>query len=848
MTELPGTQVVNYMRSPAWVYYRVPPSKHLGRKVDDPNPAYTEEEKERFRDPVAHREYRKGIIARTNRAFRLVTTPPLIPPTPFTVSVLILRTMKLLSSLEPSRCPRSSTTTPSSAPNSSPSEKLAAAVSLRARVTSNPSPGPTANCRQPHHQDHRERRAHRRRQRLRMRRHRLRMLLLTSMIETPCHLIFEVLLIHLMETSHSFYYNHALLLYPLLDAAHTKKHWQKRWPQGLVDKATQKATKTVKKRCTYKYKHGSITGFDVSHCPKFPLIGLNGANLAEKWTDEPQSYLSVATAGFPNYFIYMGPNSLGGHGSLVESINWTGGCFVKWIQKIATEDIKYVVPKKSAEEAFVRYGNEIHKTLIWTGSCKSWYKRNKVDGRVTAILLHRMISELRPEDFEIEYRSPNPFRFMGNGLTEESLQSNPQASYAASYYVLALPSFCYESNTVPPLDLSGIPPIDWLVSSSRPPDRLLKAPQHRISEGNGQRIKPSSWGLLSDQIRLLRGNTEFLRAEDEEPEFESTSAARAASDEESERENAPTVGVGPESLQSSASGSRPRRTIREPASTEIEKIPKYEIGKVTKANFSTWKDRLSTHMALQNCLEVVEYTKEKKDDPEMIKEILLHPEMSRQNRRATYYIECNVSDDDLYAIMHLKSAGEKWHWIERKYGTDTDIDQDFAILAIIQWRKDPSKSIADSLKEIESMNARLYKPARPRRWPTRGRGGHQGRQGGSQKARIADDQQQPGESISSKKIQGYDHRTYVGEDDVNRVDAPAERTITTPSIRDVEPFDMRDVADQVFKEPPNESAASIQDRVSERYNKFLREDRAFIAKGVTTLWNIELRRDDSCFA
>lgn len=72
MAALPGTEVVNFMRSPAWVYFRVPPSKHLGRKVDDANPAYSEEEKQRFRDPATHKEYRKGIISRTNRAFRLV--------------------------------------------------------------------------------------------------------------------------------------------------------------------------------------------------------------------------------------------------------------------------------------------------------------------------------------------------------------------------------------------------------------------------------------------------------------------------------------------------------------------------------------------------------------------------------------------------------------------------------------------------------------------------------------------------------------------------------------------------------------------------------------------------------
>ena len=72
MAKLPGTTVRNFIRGPAWVYYRVPPSKHLGRDTDDTNPAYLEEEKERFRDPVQHREYRKGMIHRVNKAFRLV--------------------------------------------------------------------------------------------------------------------------------------------------------------------------------------------------------------------------------------------------------------------------------------------------------------------------------------------------------------------------------------------------------------------------------------------------------------------------------------------------------------------------------------------------------------------------------------------------------------------------------------------------------------------------------------------------------------------------------------------------------------------------------------------------------
>jgi cation diffusion facilitator CzcD-associated flavoprotein CzcO len=83
MQKLPGTDVTNFMRGPTWVYYRVPPSKHLGREVDDPNPAYTDEERRNWREnPDELRKYRKAMINRTNKAFKMVNLnqPPRFYP------------------------------------------------------------------------------------------------------------------------------------------------------------------------------------------------------------------------------------------------------------------------------------------------------------------------------------------------------------------------------------------------------------------------------------------------------------------------------------------------------------------------------------------------------------------------------------------------------------------------------------------------------------------------------------------------------------------------------------------------------------------------------------------------
>ncbi|KAB8219456.1 hypothetical protein BDV33DRAFT_204369 [Aspergillus novoparasiticus] len=337
MANLPGTEVINFVRGGGWIYYRIPPSRHLGRTTDEVNPTYTEEEKTRFQDPEYHHQYRKGIIDRTNKAYKL-----------------------FLKGKNNEEAVRFGT------------EQMAAKLNHDPELCRILIPKWEVGCRRvtpgPGY--------------------------LEAFSKPNCNLT-DSPITHISG-----------------NAVHTA--------DGNIFECDVVVC---------------ATGFDVSHRPRFPLIGQNGANLAEKWADEPESYLSVATAGFPNYFIFSGPNSLGGHGSLVEALNWTGDYFVKWIKKIATEDIKSVVPKKSAEEAFVRYGDEVHKTIVWTGSCKSWYKRNKANGRVTALfggsalLFNRLISDLRPEDFDIEYRSANNFRFLGNGFLEYEMDPEQDLSW-----------------------------------------------------------------------------------------------------------------------------------------------------------------------------------------------------------------------------------------------------------------------------------------------------------------------------------------------------------------------------------------------------------------------------------
>ncbi len=47
----------------------------------------------------------------------------------------------------------------------------------------------------------------------------------------------------------------------------------------------------------------TATGYETSYVPRFPIIGLGGVNLQDKWKKEGAgAYLSCAVPGFPNYF------------------------------------------------------------------------------------------------------------------------------------------------------------------------------------------------------------------------------------------------------------------------------------------------------------------------------------------------------------------------------------------------------------------------------------------------------------------------------------------------------------------------------------------------------------------
>lgn len=80
------------------------------------------------------------------------------------------------------------------------------------------------------------------------------------------------------------------------------------------------------------------------------------------------------SANVPNHFVYAGPYSGYGHGSLLPTIENTTHYILKVLEKAQIEDIKRISLKQRSAEDFTKHANLWLSTTTWSGPCTSWYK------------------------------------------------------------------------------------------------------------------------------------------------------------------------------------------------------------------------------------------------------------------------------------------------------------------------------------------------------------------------------------------------------------------------------------------------------------------------------------------
>jgi cation diffusion facilitator CzcD-associated flavoprotein CzcO len=127
------------------------------------------------------------------------------------------------------------------------------------------------------------------------------------------------------------------------------------------------------------------TGFKVTDQPVMDIVrGRDGVSLREAWADGMEAHLGTAIAGFPNFFLLIGPNTGLGHSSMVFMIESQIAYILDALKTMDAEGLREVEVRRDVQRAFVDGVRSSMRNTVWTrGGCTSWYLDS--EGRNTTL-------------------------------------------------------------------------------------------------------------------------------------------------------------------------------------------------------------------------------------------------------------------------------------------------------------------------------------------------------------------------------------------------------------------------------------------------------------------------------
>ncbi|PMD52338.1 4-hydroxyacetophenone monooxygenase [Hyaloscypha bicolor E] len=115
------------------------------------------------------------------------------------------------------------------------------------------------------------------------------------------------------------------------------------------------------------------------------VVGRRGETLVSHWKTFGgiEAYKTTALAGFPNFFLLSGPNSVSGHSSSVFSIESTIDLIVKAVKPVLERHAIEVEVKSEAEQKWVNDVQTALKSRVYADNCATYYVDQKTGWNFT---------------------------------------------------------------------------------------------------------------------------------------------------------------------------------------------------------------------------------------------------------------------------------------------------------------------------------------------------------------------------------------------------------------------------------------------------------------------------------
>ena len=103
------------------------------------------------------------------------------------------------------------------------------------------------------------------------------------------------------------------------------------------------------------------------------IEGAGGRRLSEAWAEVPRAYLGLSVPDFPNMFLLYGPNTNGGSGSVVNTIESGVNHVIAALRELDSAEARRIEVSRAAAERFDRELRAALAGTVWHSGCTNWY-------------------------------------------------------------------------------------------------------------------------------------------------------------------------------------------------------------------------------------------------------------------------------------------------------------------------------------------------------------------------------------------------------------------------------------------------------------------------------------------
>ncbi len=150
------------------------------------------------------------------------------------------------------------------------------------------------------------------------------------------------------------------------------------------------------------------TGFHVSDFPFAGRVrGRDGRTLSEVWAGSPKALAGTTVAGFPNFFLLVGPNTGLGHSSIIYMLEAQIEHMLSALLYMRRHGLAAIEARPEAQAAYIADVDKNMRGTVWTsGGCLSWYLditgRNSTLWPTSSWKFRRRVARFAPGEYVME--------------------------------------------------------------------------------------------------------------------------------------------------------------------------------------------------------------------------------------------------------------------------------------------------------------------------------------------------------------------------------------------------------------------------------------------------------------